>query len=75
MVARLAGNAIGDSGALALLAALPQMPSLTTLTLDGTAPRARCGFFVFSLAHRWCASRSRSALRRAGAGSDVGGGL
>jgi hypothetical protein len=74
-LARLAGNQIGASGVDALAAVLPQMPSLTTLDLSGTAPRARCGFVVFSLAHPWCASRSRRALRRAGAGSDVGGGL
>ncbi len=43
-LARLADNGIGDSGAAALAAALPQMPSLTTLDLDSTATRARCGF-------------------------------
>jgi hypothetical protein len=33
-LARLAGNGIGDSGAVALAAALPKMASLTTLHLD-----------------------------------------
>ncbi len=36
-------NQIGDSGVTALAAALPQMPSLTTLDLSCTATRARCG--------------------------------
>ncbi len=39
-LARLAGIEIGDSGVTALAAALPQMPSLTTLNLAGTATRA-----------------------------------
>ena len=39
-LARLAGNQIGDSGAAALAAALPQMASLTTLDLGGTATPA-----------------------------------
>jgi hypothetical protein len=43
-LARLADNQIGDSGATALAAALPQMPSFTTLGLSRTATRARCGF-------------------------------
>jgi hypothetical protein len=43
-LARLAGNHIGDAGATALAAALPQMPSLTTLDLSSTSLRARCGF-------------------------------
>jgi hypothetical protein len=47
-LARLAGNQIGDSGVTALAAALPQMPSLTTLHLSRTAPRARCGFQLFA---------------------------
>jgi hypothetical protein len=37
-LARLAGNQIGDAGATSLAAALPQMPSLTTLHLSSTAP-------------------------------------
>jgi hypothetical protein len=37
---RLAGNRIGDSGAVALAAALPQMASLTTLDLRGTSTPA-----------------------------------
>ncbi len=43
-LARLAGIEIGDAGVTALAAALPQMPSLTTLDLSSTATRARCGF-------------------------------
>ena len=43
-LARLADNQIGDAGVTALAAALPQMPSLTTLDLWGKAKRARCGF-------------------------------
>jgi hypothetical protein len=75
MVARLAGNAIGDSGVDALAAVLPQMPSLTTLYLSGTAPRARCGFLLLSLTHRWLIVSLRRALRRAGTLLDVSGGL
>jgi hypothetical protein len=41
-LSRLAVNKTGDSGVTALAAALPQMPSLTTLILGGTATRARC---------------------------------
>jgi hypothetical protein len=47
-LARLAGNQIGDSGVTALAAALPQMPSFTTLGLGGTATHARCGFLLFA---------------------------
>jgi hypothetical protein len=36
-LARLAGNQIGDEGAAALAAALPQMASLTTLDLTCTS--------------------------------------
>jgi hypothetical protein len=36
-LARLADNQIGDEGAVALAAALPQMASLTTLNLGGTS--------------------------------------
>ncbi len=43
-LARLADNQIGDSGATALAAALPQMPNLMTLDLGCTATRARCEF-------------------------------
>ncbi len=39
-LARLAGNEIGDEGAAALAAALPQMASLTTLHLGGTSTPA-----------------------------------
>ncbi len=49
-VARLADNQIGDSGMTALAAALPQMPSLTTLDLSGTAMPARCGFLLGAFA-------------------------
>jgi hypothetical protein len=45
-LARLADNQIGDSGVTALAAALPQMPSLTTLDVSSTATRARCGLPV-----------------------------
>jgi hypothetical protein len=47
-LARLADNQIGASGVTALAAALPQMPSLTTLELSGTATRARCGFLLLA---------------------------
>ncbi len=47
MVARLADNQIGASGATALAAALRQMPSLTTLHLYCTVMRARCSFLLF----------------------------
>ncbi len=70
-LARLAGNQIGDSGVTALAAALPQMPSLTTLDLSGTATRARCGFLQLGLAHRWVGGSSRRVLQRAGARSEV----
>jgi hypothetical protein len=73
--ARLAGNAIGDSGLDALAAALLQMPSLTTLDLGRTAPRACCGFLLPSLTHRWLIVSLRRALRRAGTLLDVSGGL
>ncbi len=39
-LARLAANQIGDEGAAALAAALPQMASLTTLDLSSTATPA-----------------------------------
>ncbi len=39
-LARLADNQIGDEGVVALAAALPQMASLTTLLLRGTATPA-----------------------------------
>ncbi len=71
-LARLADNQIGDSGVTALAAALPQMPSLTTLELSGTAMRARCGLLLVGLAHRWSGGSSRRVLWRAGARSDVG---
>ncbi len=71
--ARLADNyKIGDSGVTALAAALPQMPSLTTPSLIRTVARARCGFLLVGLAHRWLGDSSRRVLRRAGARSDVG---
>ncbi len=46
-LARLADNWIGDSGVTALAAALPQMPSLTTLNLSSTAMHARCEFLLY----------------------------
>jgi hypothetical protein len=73
--ARLAENQIGASGVDALAAVLPQMPSLTTLYLSGTAAVCVAASCCLGLAHRWCASRSCHVLRRTGAGSDVGGGL
>ncbi len=72
-LARLAESKIGDAGVTALAAALPQMPSLTTLVLRGTATRVRCGFLSLGLAHRWSGGSSRRVLWRAGARSDVGG--
>jgi hypothetical protein len=42
-LARLSANQIGDSGAAALAAALPQMASLMTLDLRGTATAAALG--------------------------------
>jgi hypothetical protein len=51
-LALLADNQIGASGVTALAAALPQMPSLTTLELGGTATCARCGFLLVGLAAR-----------------------
>jgi hypothetical protein len=48
---RLAGNQIGDSGAVALAAALPQMASLTTLNLGGTSTAAALGLRVWGLGH------------------------
>jgi hypothetical protein len=73
-LARLADNQIEESGVTALAAALPQMPSLTTLVLGGTstATRARCGFLNLGLALRWLGDSSRRRLRRAGARLDVG---
>jgi hypothetical protein len=77
--ARLADNQIGDSGAAALAAALPQMPSLTTLRLGGrlggTAMPAHCRFLLWWLAHRCLGGSSRCVLLRSGARPDVGGGL
>ncbi len=65
-----------DSGAAALATALPRMPSLTTLDLSSTAKlSARCGFLVLGLLHRWLGGSSHCLLWRAGARSDVGGGL
>ena len=64
--ARLAGNQIGDSGVTALAAALPQMPSLTTLHLFSTAARARCRLLLLGLAHRRLGGSSRRGLRQCG---------
>jgi hypothetical protein len=47
-LARLADSQIGDAVATALAAALPQMPRLTTLDLNRTVTRARCGFQLFA---------------------------
>ncbi len=74
-LARLAGNRLGASGVTALAAALPQMPSLTTLDLSCTATRVRCGFLLLGLAHRWLGGSSRRVLLRTGARSDVVGGI
>ncbi len=70
-LARLADNGIGASGVKALAAALPQMSSLMTLHLWGTATRARCWVLLLGLAHRWLGGSSRRGLRRAGARSDA----
>jgi hypothetical protein len=72
---RLADSQIRDSGATALAAALPQMLRLTTLDLGGTTMLARCGFLLLGIAHGWLGGSSRRVLRRAGARSEVGGGL
>ncbi len=48
---RLAGNRIGESGAAALAAALPQMASLTTLYLGSTATAAALGLRLWGLGH------------------------
>ncbi len=50
-LAWLAVNTIGDSGAAALAAALPQMASLTTLHLSGTAARAALGLRLWGWGH------------------------
>jgi hypothetical protein len=71
-LARLAGNWMGASGVTALAAALPQMPRLTTLDLGSTATRARCGFLLLGLAHRWLGGSSCRVLLRAGVRSDIG---
>jgi hypothetical protein len=71
-LARFAGGGIEESGVTALAAALPQMPSLKTLSLRGSATRSRCGFLYLRLAHRWLGGSSRRVRRRAGARSDVG---
>jgi hypothetical protein len=42
-LARLADSQIGDAVATALAAALPQMPSLTTLDLSSASPRRVVG--------------------------------
>ncbi len=46
---RLAGNEIGDEGATALAAALPQMASLSTLDLGGTSKAAALLFRLWGL--------------------------
>ena len=48
-LARLADNQIGDEGAAALAAALPQMASLTTLQLGGTSTPAALWFRLWGL--------------------------
>ncbi len=50
-LARLADNKVGDEGATALAAALPQMASLTTLRLHGTATPAALLFRLWGLGH------------------------
>jgi hypothetical protein len=50
-LAWLADNRIGDEGAAALAAALPQMASLTTLDLGGTAMPAALGLRLWGLGH------------------------
>ena len=50
-LARLAANQIGDSGAAALAAALPQMASLTTLNLGSTSTAAALGLRLWGWGH------------------------
>ncbi len=50
-VARLADNQTGASGAAALAAALPQMASLTTLSLWRTSTAAALGLRLWGLGH------------------------
>jgi hypothetical protein len=73
-VARLADNQILASGMAALAAALPQMPSLTSLHLSSKATRARSGFLFGARASVVTLGSSGRVLRRAGAQSNVGGG-
>jgi hypothetical protein len=50
-VARLSDNRIGDSGAAALAAALPEMASLTTLDVNCTSTAAALGLRLWGLGH------------------------
>jgi hypothetical protein len=50
-LARLADNKIGDLGAAALAAKLPQMASLTTLDLRGKSTAAALGLRLWGLGH------------------------
>ncbi len=50
-VVRLADNQIGDSGAAALAAALPQMASLMTLNVSCASTAAALGLRLWGLGH------------------------